>query len=238
MSEPLATHDYDRRRPGRVALEFLKRTRWELRILRKARVWKDRLQVIDVNGDCFEVRGVGYPDADVVPLLRAVNAAFDPETIHDPTDRRVQGVRHRPPAPLGRRPGDVMPAGDPPRTARRLPGGAEGPRVRLPDAGRGGPGGRTEGKRRPVAVPGRRGRRGGGRPRRVQSGHGGRGGGKRNGTGPGRGPPGPPTTGRRHPADPGGTGRVPVGGPCVCRRPRVAGVLQPVRVPTSLGIPS
>ena len=50
-----------------------------------AAVWADRLRILDVNGDSFEVRGVGYPDADVVPLLRAVNTAFDPATIHDPT---------------------------------------------------------------------------------------------------------------------------------------------------------
>jgi hypothetical protein len=81
MTTPLATHDHI---PGALdaALEFLKRTRSELRQLRKARVWRDRLQVIDINGDFFEVRGVGYPDADVAALLRAVNAAFDPETIH------------------------------------------------------------------------------------------------------------------------------------------------------------
>ena len=81
MSEPKAIHEHA---AGELpaALEFLKRTRWELRSLRKARVWRDRLQVFDVNGDCFEVRGVGYPDADVVALLRAVNAAFDPTTIH------------------------------------------------------------------------------------------------------------------------------------------------------------
>jgi hypothetical protein len=85
MTPPLATHDYS---PGGLtaALEFLKRTRWELRSLRKVRVWKDRLQIFDVNGDYFEVRGVGYPDADVVPLLRAVNTAFDPQTIHNPTE--------------------------------------------------------------------------------------------------------------------------------------------------------
>jgi hypothetical protein len=97
MSEPLATCDYDRDGLA-VALEFLKRTRWELRSLRYARVWKDRLQVIDVNGDAFEVRGVGYPDADVVPLLRAVNAAYDPVTIHEPTDLEYKelatGRRH------------------------------------------------------------------------------------------------------------------------------------------------
>ena len=84
MSAPLATHDYT---PGGLdaALEFLKRTRWELRSLRKVRVWTDHFHVIDVNKDYFEVRGVGYPDADIVPLLRAVNTAFDPLTIHNPT---------------------------------------------------------------------------------------------------------------------------------------------------------
>ena len=97
MSTPLATHDHA---PGNLpaALEFLKRTRWELRDLRMVRVWKDRFQVIDVNKDYFEVRGVGYMDADVVPLLRAVNTAFDPATIHDPTDAEYKefltGRRH------------------------------------------------------------------------------------------------------------------------------------------------
>ena len=42
--------------------------------------------MFDVNGDSFEVRGIGYPDADIVPLLRLINTAFDPETIHNPTD--------------------------------------------------------------------------------------------------------------------------------------------------------
>jgi hypothetical protein len=80
----LATHDYQ---PGGVdaALAFLKRTRSELRSLRKVYVWPERLQVFDINGDCFEVRGVGYSHPDVVPLLRAVNTAFDPTKIHAPT---------------------------------------------------------------------------------------------------------------------------------------------------------
>lgn len=80
----LAHHDHS---AGHVpeTLEFLKRIRSELRTLRLARVWKDRLQVIDVNGDWFEVRGVGYGDADVVALLQAVNSAFNRQTIHDPT---------------------------------------------------------------------------------------------------------------------------------------------------------
>jgi hypothetical protein len=84
MTTPLATHDYT---PGGLdaALEFLKRTRSELRTLRKVRLWTDRLHVIDVNKDYFEIRGLGYGDADVVPLLRSINTAFNPETIHNPT---------------------------------------------------------------------------------------------------------------------------------------------------------
>lgn len=84
MAEPLARHDYTQ---GGLtaALEFLKRTRSELRTLRKVRVWKDRFHIIDVNKDCFEVRGIGYGDADIVPLLRNLNTAFDPQKIHEPT---------------------------------------------------------------------------------------------------------------------------------------------------------
>ena len=85
MNTPLATHDYA---PGGLpaALEFLKRTRSELRTLRRVLLWKDRLHVVDVNQDVFEVRGIGYRDADVVPLLRSLNTAFNPETIHNDTD--------------------------------------------------------------------------------------------------------------------------------------------------------
>src|SRR5262249_48190460 len=83
MAAPLATHDYT---PGGLdaALAFVKRTRAELRMLRKVRIWKDKLHIIDVNKDCFEVRGIGYGEADIVPLLRQVNTAFDPQTIHNP----------------------------------------------------------------------------------------------------------------------------------------------------------
>src|SRR5947209_8140168 len=85
MTTPLATHDFS---PGGLdaALEFLKRTRNELRTLRKVRVWTDHLQVIDINHDFFEVRGVGYRDADIVPLLHNLNTAFNPETIHQDID--------------------------------------------------------------------------------------------------------------------------------------------------------
>jgi hypothetical protein len=92
MSAPLATHDFV---PGSIdaALDFLKRTRWELRQLRKVRVWPDRLQIFDVNSDYFEVRGIGYPGADIVPLLRAVNAAYNPATIHNSTPEEYKEIK-------------------------------------------------------------------------------------------------------------------------------------------------
>ena len=85
MSTPLATHDYTFA-DANAAFEFLKRTRWELRELRYVRVFTDRLQIIDVNRDFFEIRGVGYPDPDIIALLRLVNTAFDPEAIHKTID--------------------------------------------------------------------------------------------------------------------------------------------------------
>jgi hypothetical protein len=85
MGTPLATHDYT---PGglEAALEFLKRTRNELRALHRVRVWKDHLHIIDVNKDYFLINGIGYPDADIVPILQNINTAFNPETIHNEID--------------------------------------------------------------------------------------------------------------------------------------------------------
>jgi len=83
--DPLQTHDYN---AGQLdqALAFLKRTRDELRTLRKVRVFRDRLLVIDVNGDAFEVRGLGYPDRDVVAVLDVLNTAYKRDAIHQPAD--------------------------------------------------------------------------------------------------------------------------------------------------------
>jgi hypothetical protein len=97
MAEPLATHEYT---AGELqtALEFLKRTRSELRSLRKVRIWKGHLHIIDVNKDYFEIRGIGYQDADIIPLLRNINTAFNPQTIHEPIDAEYKefdtGRRH------------------------------------------------------------------------------------------------------------------------------------------------
>ena len=97
MTAPLATFEFT---PGSVeqALEFLKRTRNELRMLRRVRVYRDRLQIFDVNNDFFEIRGVGFADADIVPLLRNLNTAFNPETIHNEVGQEFKefatGRRH------------------------------------------------------------------------------------------------------------------------------------------------
>jgi hypothetical protein len=97
MSAPLATHDYF---PGGLdaALEFLKRTRSELRQLRRVRIWKDKLHIIDVNKDYFEVRGIGYPHPDITALLKALNTAYNPATIHHPVEDEYKefdtGRRH------------------------------------------------------------------------------------------------------------------------------------------------
>ena len=82
QQEPLATFGYQ---DGNLAdsLEFLKRTRSELRTLRKVYVWTDRLRVFDVNGDCFEVTGIGYGDGDIKPILDAVHTSYKPDSIHD-----------------------------------------------------------------------------------------------------------------------------------------------------------
>jgi hypothetical protein len=97
MSPPVATYDFQ---AGDLdgALAFLKRTRSELRSLRKVRVWRDKVHVIDVNKDYFELRGIGYADPAILSLLRQVNTAFNPQTIHETTDREYKefdtGRRH------------------------------------------------------------------------------------------------------------------------------------------------
>src|SRR5262245_26793736 len=85
MSTPKASHDYT---PDGVeaVLEFLKRTRSELRALHRVRVWPHQIHIIDVNKDYFEIRGLGYLDKDVIPVLQNINTAFNPDTIHTPIE--------------------------------------------------------------------------------------------------------------------------------------------------------
>ena len=82
---PLAVHQFV---PGELepVFEFLKRTRSELRMLRKVRVWCNRLEIFDINGDSFEVRGLGYPAAEIAAVLDKLNTNYKRETIHAETD--------------------------------------------------------------------------------------------------------------------------------------------------------
>lgn len=69
-----------------AALEFLKRTRSELRQIRMVRVWSDRMQVLDVNQDAFEIVGLGYTHESISDVLDAVNTAYKRESIHEPIE--------------------------------------------------------------------------------------------------------------------------------------------------------
>lgn len=88
----IAEHRFE---PGRIdeVLAFLKRTRSELRMLRWVRVSRNWVRVIDVNGDWFEVAGIGYADLDVIAVLDAVNTPFNRETIHEPVNDEFKEFR-------------------------------------------------------------------------------------------------------------------------------------------------
>ena len=95
--QPREIHEYE---SGQLqsALDFFKRTRKDLSTLRKCRVWVDRVQVFDVNGEFFEIRGLGYPNDDIVPVLQSINAVYKPDKIHRSVDRSFKefltGKRH------------------------------------------------------------------------------------------------------------------------------------------------
>jgi hypothetical protein len=96
-STPRASHRHE---PGGVksTLEFLKRTRSELRQLRRVCVWTDRLRIYDVNGDVFEIEALGYLDSEIIPVLDSLNAAYDPQSVHaaptaDPKEYRLGRCR-------------------------------------------------------------------------------------------------------------------------------------------------
>ncbi len=81
MTEPLATHDFA---DGGLApaLAFFQRTRDELRTLRMVRVSTEWVRLFDVNGDFFELRGLGYPDADIAAVLQSFDTPFNRDSIH------------------------------------------------------------------------------------------------------------------------------------------------------------
>ncbi len=83
MNKPLATHDFA---SGGLdaAMDFFRRTRDELRTLRLVRISTDWVRLFDINGDYFELRGLGYPDAEIIPVLKSFDTPFKPELIHTP----------------------------------------------------------------------------------------------------------------------------------------------------------
>lgn len=66
---------------------FIRQMRYRFRTQRMVRVWTDRVEVFDVNADAYEIRGLGYSQEDVVPVLDALNAVYRKDSIHEPTDR-------------------------------------------------------------------------------------------------------------------------------------------------------
>jgi len=92
MSEPIATHDFSE--GGlEAAIAFFRRTRNELRTLRLVRVSTEWVRLFDVNGDFFELRGLGYTHPDIVSVLRSFDTPFDPELIHKPIDAPYKEFR-------------------------------------------------------------------------------------------------------------------------------------------------
>jgi hypothetical protein len=82
MTAPLATHDFS---DGGLdaAILFFRRTREELRMLRMVRVSTQWVRLFDINGDYFELRGLGYQDEPIIPVLKSFDTPFNPETIHN-----------------------------------------------------------------------------------------------------------------------------------------------------------
>ena len=90
MAQAIAKHDFSE--GGlEAALVFFRRTRSELRALRKVRVATDWVRLLDVNGDYFELTGLGYVDADIVPVLESFDTPFKPESIHVATNAEYKG---------------------------------------------------------------------------------------------------------------------------------------------------
>ena len=85
MQEPIATHDFS---DGglEAALAFFRRTSSELRTLRLVRVSTEWVRLFDVNGDYFELRGLGYSSEDIIPVLKSFDTPFKPQSIHAPID--------------------------------------------------------------------------------------------------------------------------------------------------------
>ena len=81
MKKPIARHLFASGGLGE-ALAFFRRTRDELRTLRLVRVSTEWVRLFDVNGDYFELHGLGYQDDDIIPILESFDTPFKRESIH------------------------------------------------------------------------------------------------------------------------------------------------------------
>ena len=75
-----------------AAIAFFHRTRSELRILRMVRVSTNWVRLYDVNGDYFELRGLGYPDRGHRSCAQIVRYAVQPRDDPCAVRGRVQGI--------------------------------------------------------------------------------------------------------------------------------------------------
>ncbi|MFO0844105.1 MAG: hypothetical protein U0797_17175 [Gemmataceae bacterium] len=101
-----------------------------------ARVWRDWVQVFDVNGDYFEC-AASATRTRPSSCLRAVNAAFDLGDDPPAAARRLPRTRHRPAARLGGGPRDVTRIGNAHRPPRLTAAGGGSMSKRAAQLGRG-----------------------------------------------------------------------------------------------------
>ncbi|MDA0711568.1 MAG: hypothetical protein O3B73_15315 [bacterium] len=64
------------------ALAFFREHRQALRSLRRVLVEEDNTSVVDINGACIKLFGLGRLDRELVELLKMVGASYDPATVH------------------------------------------------------------------------------------------------------------------------------------------------------------
>ena len=85
MTEPLATHEFT---DGglEAALAFLSPHAGRSLAPCGWSAFRRVGALFDINGEYFEPRGLGYPDADIAAVLNSFNTPFDPESIREPVE--------------------------------------------------------------------------------------------------------------------------------------------------------
>ena len=77
---------------SRELIQFLRRERNKLRLLRKLVVSRDNTVIRDVNGEGIEFPGLTYGCAVLDELLRELGIVFPFKTLHDP-ESTPDGIR-------------------------------------------------------------------------------------------------------------------------------------------------